>query len=381
MIIPIRTDRRLNHTPVVNVGLIVANVFVFALTSRGGRVLDHPEIHAYFLNPALPRLVQYISYQFLHADWMHLAGNMLFLWVFGNSVEDRLGKVGYLGFYLAGGVLAALGHVLLKPDPVLGASGSVAAVTGAYLALFPLSKVTIVYWILFIGMFEISSMLLILFQIGYNTVFYLLDLVADVGRVAYLAHLCGYAYGFVIGLGLLKLRLLKREPFDLLALLEQYHRRAQFRAMTRKGYQPWAGSAPSPEATGAPSADQEKFTRLREQVTEALNQRRIDDAVAGYVQLLQHDEGAVLSESRQLDLANHLMVRQRYDLAAGAYEAFLKTYRQYHQPEQVQLILALIYVRYLNRAERARELLHSARPRLGDAGQKKLAEQMISELA
>ncbi len=211
MLFPIRTDRRLHHTPWVNIALIASNVVVFVLTWRGaGRAWVEP----FTLNPATPMLVQFVSYQFLHANWAHLLGNMLFLYVFGNSVEDRLGKVGYLAFYLGGGVVAGLGHALLESNPVLGASGSVAAVTGAYLALFPLSNVTMLYWLILIGIFEISSIYLILFQIGYNVFMHL----SGAPGVAYLAHLSGYAYGFVVGMGLLKSRLLPREPYDLLAL-------------------------------------------------------------------------------------------------------------------------------------------------------------------
>ncbi|NJL32188.1 MAG: rhomboid family intramembrane serine protease, partial [Phycisphaerales bacterium] len=96
---------------------------------------------------------------------------MLFLYVFGNSVEDRLGKAGYLCFYLAGGVLAGLGHAVLDPNPVIGASGAVSAVTGAYLALFPLTNVTIFYWFIFFGVFEVPSFYLIVFQIVQNMLF------------------------------------------------------------------------------------------------------------------------------------------------------------------------------------------------------------------
>src|SRR5690606_12485309 len=135
-----------------------------------------------------------------------------FLWVFGNAVEDRLGRVGYLCFYLAGGVIAGLGHALMEPSPVLGASGAVAAVTGAYLVLFPLTNVTIVYFFFIIGAFEVSSMVLIFFRVVTDLVFHFLG----IGDVAYMAHLAGYGFGFVIALGLLLGRMLPREPYDLL---------------------------------------------------------------------------------------------------------------------------------------------------------------------
>ena len=91
----------------------------------------------YYLHPDQPEILQFFTSVFLHGSWMHLIGNMIFLWVFGNAVNDRFGHVGYAAFYLAGGVLSGLGYVLLAGQaPVLGASGAISAVTGCYLVLF-----------------------------------------------------------------------------------------------------------------------------------------------------------------------------------------------------------------------------------------------------
>ena len=383
VIVPFRTDRRLQHIPWMNYLLIAANVVIFLLSRAPGGFASG-EIRSsawpYFILPSAPHAFQFVTYQFLHADLMHLLVNMLFLYVFGNSVEDRLGKVGYIAFYLGGGVVAGLGHALVVDTPVIGASGSVAAVTGAYLALFPLSNVTILYWFVLIGFFEVSSMYLILFQIGYNVWMHLYG----AGGVAYLAHLSGYAYGFAVGMGLLKVRLLPREPFDLLALLKQRSRRYHFRSMARTGYKPWessrADTPPKPGQAAQLSADQEQLMRLREQVADALNQHNPEAAMELYGDLLQRDTTQVMSQQHQLDLANHLMQRQRYDLAARAYELFLGTYKHYAQHEQVELILALTYVRYLDHPARARELLNLALPRLHDPQQKGLAERILGEL-
>src|SRR5688572_13975984 len=136
MFFPVRTDRRLRSTPWMNIALIAVNAVAFVATRQ--RLEQHDaEVVKYILDPAQPQLFQFVTYQFLHGSPLHLLGNMLFLYVFGNSVEDRLGKVGYLAFFLAGGVLAGVGHAAMETSPVLGASGAVAAVTGAYLALFP----------------------------------------------------------------------------------------------------------------------------------------------------------------------------------------------------------------------------------------------------
>ena len=96
--------------------------------------------------PARPYLWQFITYAFLHSGLLHIFGNMFFLYIFGNNVNDKLGHFGYLCFYLAGAVFSAVGHTLVSSNPVMGASGAVAAVTGAYLVLFPQTLITIVYW-------------------------------------------------------------------------------------------------------------------------------------------------------------------------------------------------------------------------------------------
>jgi membrane associated rhomboid family serine protease len=377
-VFPIRTDRRLQHTPWVNWTLIAANVAVFMLTNRG---MDRAGMDPYILNPWNPTLVQFLSYQFLHANWMHLLGNMLFLYVFGNSVEDRLGKVGYLAFYLAGGVLAGLGHAAVENAPVLGASGSVAAVSGAYLALFPMSNVTLFYWVFFIGFFEVSSLLVICFYIGSNLLYHVLGFPG----VAYLAHLAGYAAGFAVGMGLLWLRLLPREPYDLLSMLEHRRRRAQFRAMTRKGYHPWEGAKAADPVAG--DADQTptdpakaELMRVRAAIADALAAHNMPEAARLYDQLLRTDGSQVLGQQAQLDVANQLMSEGRHESAAKAYELFLGTYGRYPQREQVELILGLICLRYLNRRQRARELLASAAARLHDPDQRSLAQRMLAEI-
>lgn len=399
MFLPLRTDRRLKYTPWVNYTLIGVNIFIFLLTR--GQIEDAayyvrtlqvqgysvPAEYLYeqfpvlrfYLNPSSLSIYQFLSYQFLHADWMHLAGNMLFLYVFGNSVEDRYGKVGYLFFYLAGGVIAGLGHSVLESSPVLGASGAVAAVTGAYLALFPLSYVTIFYWFFIIGTFEISSMLLIFFQIGQNILFQAMGS----SGVAYLAHLAGYGFGFAIGMGLLLARVLPREPYDMLALIEQKRRRATFRRLAERGQHGWEHAGPGhlgskPAAKLTP--EQERLTAQRSSISTALANHDLATAAQVYRELLEQDAQQVMGQQQQLDLANQLMAEARYDMAATAYELFLKHYTGYAQTEQIQLILGLIYARYLQHPKRAQELLAAAAQRL-HGSDRDLAKQVLAEVS
>ena len=119
MFFPVRTDRALRKTPWVNYALIAANVVVFFMTHGSGS----REINArWILNPQIPQLLgdwlayPYLTYQFLHADGMHLLGNMLYLWIFGNNVEDAMGHAKFVVFYILSGILAALSHALTDPS-------------------------------------------------------------------------------------------------------------------------------------------------------------------------------------------------------------------------------------------------------------------------
>src|SRR5262249_50581867 len=120
IMIPIRTDSPLRTTPWMNWFLILLNVTIFIAE------LAKPSLRTtYLLKPQNPQLMQFVTYAFLHANVGHLVGNMLFLYIFGNNVNDKIGNVGYLAFYLAGAVMAGVGYVAAETSPMLGASGAV----------------------------------------------------------------------------------------------------------------------------------------------------------------------------------------------------------------------------------------------------------------
>src|SRR5579864_139731 len=226
MIIPLGTDSRLRHTPYMNWALIGANVLIFVVwqhlraDASGHVALDmsdiNPRCAIYYLSPVFPRLSQFVSYAFFHAGWLHLIGNMLFLYIFGNNVNDKMGHVGYLAFYLAGGIFAGIAYVLLQGTghPVLGASGAIAAVTGAYLVLFPRSNVTIFYFWYFFGRYEIPGFWFILFFFAQDV---FLNFAGN-SSVAHVAHIGGTIFGFAVCFALLAVQLLPRDQFDIVAL-------------------------------------------------------------------------------------------------------------------------------------------------------------------
>lgn len=376
MFFPIGTDRRLKHTPWVNTALVLANILisVWIWSRYGSPSVDNPA-GAYMLLPWEPRLGQFFTYQFLHADWDHLLLNMLFLWVFGQSLEDRLGPIGYLAFYLAGGVMAGVGYAAFRDHPVLGASGAIAAVTGAYLALFPLSRVTLAFF--FVYFFEVSS----IFVIGLSVATDLFYQLTGSGGVAYLAHLSGYAYGFTVGMVLLWVRILPREPYDFLALIDRWQRRRQMRSVSRAGGGPWLSGAGQKVAQGKLTEADERIMQMRDAIGQAMAAGDRDRAVDTYERLLSIDADQILSREAQLEIANHAMAQQRHGTAARAYELYLKRFEREANVAEIQLLLALLYARYLDQPAEARRLLTRAAEALVEGPRRKMARELLNELS
>ena len=147
--------------------------------------------------------VPLVTHMFLHGGWLHIIGNMLYLWVFGDNVEERLGSGQYLLFYLLCGVVAAVGQGIVSPGPMLGASGAIAGVLAAYLVLFPGARVKT---LIFLGIFITVLQLPAIVVIGFFIVIQLLDAFASLrlpghvasDQVAYFAHLFGFFAGLVL---------------------------------------------------------------------------------------------------------------------------------------------------------------------------------------
>ena len=145
-----------------------------------------------------------ITSQFLHGGWLHLLGNMLYLWIFGNNVEDRFGRLGFVLFYLGGGAVAALAQVAVDPTsgaPTIGASGAIAATLGAYIVLFPRARVTS---LIFLGFFYQLLNIPAVVVLGFWFVLQLIEGfaslgVAQSGGVAFFAHIGGFVLGAMVG--------------------------------------------------------------------------------------------------------------------------------------------------------------------------------------
>jgi membrane associated rhomboid family serine protease len=211
--IPIRDDNPTHTTPFVTVGLIALNVlaFIYQLTLGPANellVFRFGAIPAELFtgarsvtDAAIPPTLTLFSSMFLHGGLFHVAGNMLYLWVFGNNIEDTLGHVRFLLFYLLCGVLAAYGHALTDPTstvPMIGASGAISGVLGAYLVLFPHARVLtiiplgfFVHWTWVPAGLVLGLWILIQFVNGFFTL-------GAPGGVAWFAHIGGFFAGLLL---------------------------------------------------------------------------------------------------------------------------------------------------------------------------------------
>lgn len=208
---PIRDHNPSGRTPYVVYALIAANTLVFL--SYAAQMDNGPAMQRLLSDWAIipvrvsggDGLHTLVSSMFLHAGWLHLGGNMLFLWIFGDNLEDEMGHLPFLGFYLAGGIGAGLIHVLAGPGsavPTVGASGAIAAVMGGYLLLFPRARVDILLiLIVFFKVFPVPAWLLlgVWFAIQFAGG---LGAEAGGGGVAYWAHIGGFVTGIALSLPL-----------------------------------------------------------------------------------------------------------------------------------------------------------------------------------
>jgi membrane associated rhomboid family serine protease len=144
----------------------------------------------------LPLPVLAVTSSLLHAGWFHLVGNMLFLWIFGNAVNYKLGQIGYLGLYLAAAFVGDMAHYMIEGTPMVGASGAINGVMGAFLVFFPRNDVT-VFWVIWIrpGISTLSSGWIILFWLAWDVLFLALG---SRGGTALWAHVGGFVTGFAM---------------------------------------------------------------------------------------------------------------------------------------------------------------------------------------
>jgi membrane associated rhomboid family serine protease len=215
-VLPLHDDIPARRFPLVTLGLIAVNAVVFLWELQlGGRaeqaLLRFALVPVRYTEPAIAahfgwaeQLLPFFSSMFLHGGWLHLLGNLWVLWIFGDNVEDRLGHMRFLGFYLAGGLAAAVLHILTNLHshvPTLGASGAIAAVMGGYFRFFPHARVvTVIPPFIFGPYFVLPAVLFLGFWFVLQLLSGTMELgrVGQVGGVAWWAHVGGFVFGAVV---------------------------------------------------------------------------------------------------------------------------------------------------------------------------------------
>lgn len=219
--VPIHDDNPTKITPYITYILIIINILVFLhqveLSNEGLATFFHlyavipRELTASFqgvrLNQPVPEWLTLITSQFLHGSWLHLGGNMLFLWIFGNNIEEQLGRFKYLFFYLTCGALAALTQLVFSVNsgiPTLGASGAIAGVMGAYILRFPTTKILTLIPIGIVIPVRIPAFFFLGFWFLQQALYSFLSLDVptnigmESGSIAYWAHAGGFVFGVLL---------------------------------------------------------------------------------------------------------------------------------------------------------------------------------------
>ncbi len=218
--VPLHDDNPTEITPYITYVLIVLNIIIFVYELS----LPAPELRAFFStygvvpreltlslqsgNPAaiFGQFMTLITSQFLHGGFLHLGGNMLFLWIFGNNIEEKLGRLKYIIFYLSCGIFAALAQYIFSINstvPTLGASGAIAGIMGAYIIRFPRAKIlTLIPLGFFLTTFRIPAVFFLGFWFAQQALYGVASLDTttrvDMGGIAYWAHAGGFAFGAIL---------------------------------------------------------------------------------------------------------------------------------------------------------------------------------------
>ncbi|MBM4128619.1 MAG: rhomboid family intramembrane serine protease [Nitrospira sp.] len=210
--IPYKDDNPIRTFPIITISLIIVNtiVFLYQVFSPAGLekvtyaygAIPHNLITFEKVQPIHPVLTVFTS-MFMHGGLFHLAGNMLYLWIFGNNIEDQLGRLRFIVFYIFCGILAASSQVIASPDsiiPMVGASGAISGILGAYLLLFPRAQVhTLVFLGFFVTVVRVPALVVIGFWAVVQFINGLIGMgfVKEGGGVAWFAHIGGFLAGLL----------------------------------------------------------------------------------------------------------------------------------------------------------------------------------------
>jgi membrane associated rhomboid family serine protease len=401
MFIPFGTDRTPKQSPVITPAIVVINMAVFAIVlvfaRESGQGIEQTIDMGAFDSTRPWRIWTFLTCLFLHDpnDVFHVIFNMIFLWVFGCAVEDRMGRIGFTIFYLCGGfasVLVQWAASAIQGDPtsMIGASGAVMAVTGAFVALFPRARVRMLFFLILIGVVWVPAMVVV-------GIFFALDVLGQMtdflgmgsSNTAYFAHIGGSLFGFGTAFMLLMTGILKHDDFDIFYLFKQSRRRAEMRAAvagTAGG--PWASASADTGRRLAANMKKRKATpeeppeirHARADIARLIREHDQPEAARRYASILKEHPEITLPAEQQLDVASTFFAQESFSEAAQAYELYLKRFKSERRRTETALLLAVLYVRKAPNPTRAREILDELEPVVRDPGHQRLVTELRGEL-
>lgn len=399
MFIPLGTERAADTRPIVTVTLIAVNVAIFAAMvssagAHGGTLQEGAEgiLGRYaFVSVHDSQWWRWITYAFLHdpSSWLHIGGNMLFLWVFGPTVEEKLGHFGFSVLYLLGAAVAAWSHSLNSPAPLIGASGAIAAIGGAFIVLAPLAPFRVLVFFFFVGVYTVPAYWVIGFALARDFIG-----LGRASQVSNAAHVGGYSLGIASTLLLLATGVLKREKrWDLISIFQHRQRLQAFKAASaiNQEREKRILAANEGKAKGKlfgksepVNPDAEAIAKARANVSSELAKHDLPAARTAYKELLAKfpsgGTAIILSRQNQLAIGNALFQSQDYSAALPAYRHFLVMYPKDQQAAHVRLMIGLIRTRYDKEPVEARKEIEAALPNLTDPDEASLAKTLLEEL-
>jgi len=390
-VIPIGDEPSEGGTPYVNYALIAANVLAFVLVQGMGAGPDYEaSMIRYTYVPADPSLFSAFTSMFMHADWMHLLGNMLFLWIFGDNVEARLGRVGYLAAYLATGLFAGAAHGLSDVSsaiPSLGASGAISGVQGMYLVAFPRNRVKLlIFFYYVVRVIRVPALGIMLFWFVLNDL--LPTLLAKGGPmgggVAHMAHIGGFVSGIAL-LFLMRTSVRAAAPpgRDLGGAGVGFGAGGSVWGNSR-GPRRWdtgraAGFGAGVGGPSSPSAPIEVLS-VDEQILVLWRSGRFSDGAAALAAALRAGARVTLPEPEFLRLAGRLYEEARYDDAKAAFVAYLRQHQTGPGPAVAAFALGMIASRRDGDVPTARSFLRIAERSHPAPASRELATRELARL-
>jgi membrane associated rhomboid family serine protease len=305
--------------------------------------------------PAQASLFTLLACMFLHGGWMHIFGNMLFLWIYGDNVEARLGRFGYLAAYLGTGAIATLAFALRNSEsltPLVGASGAISGVLGLYLIWFPRNRIRIIYFFFFIGILDLPAYVVLLFYIVVENL--LPEFAGAGGSTAYLAHIGGFVAGVIGAAGINMLR--------------------GNRPIPRPDVSGWQNT----RMRRTPMAEL-KRTSASEAFTEALQGGRMEEAAHAFARVAR-EGGAPPAAEDVFRLGQWLYEEQFARDAIAVFRFYMRQYPRGEDLDRVHLGAGILKSRVLKQPQTARQDFLTAIDLARDKATADLAREELTRL-